>query len=91
MQEWMRWEPVKARRFSSLLATPARVVVAAGASIAMAAGLLPWAEGVLLRRTLPLITTEKHGFTYRSIHAFLAHYDQTIGTHAGQAGQGAEP
>jgi hypothetical protein len=46
MQEWMRWEPVKARRFSSLLATPARVVVAAGAAIAMAAGLLPWAEGV---------------------------------------------
>ena len=46
MHEWMRWEPVKARRFSSLLPTPARVVVAAGAAIAMAAGLLPWAEGV---------------------------------------------
>lgn len=42
----MRWEPVKARRFSSLLATPARVVVAVGAAIAIAAGLLPWAEGV---------------------------------------------
>ncbi len=42
----MRWEPVKARRFSSLLLTRARVVVAVGAAIAMAAGLLPWAEGV---------------------------------------------
>ncbi len=42
----MRWEPVKARRFSSLLLTPARVLVAVGAAIAMTAGLLPWAEGV---------------------------------------------
>jgi hypothetical protein len=46
MQEWMRWEPTKARRFSSLLLTPARVTVAIGAAIAMMAGLLPWAEGV---------------------------------------------
>jgi hypothetical protein len=42
----MRWEPVKARRFSSLLLTPARVIVAVGAAIGMMAGLLPWAEGV---------------------------------------------
>ena len=42
----MRWEPVKARRFSSLLLTPARVVVAVGAAIAMVTGLVPWAEGV---------------------------------------------
>ena len=42
----MRWEPVKARRFSSLRLTPARVLVAVGAAIAMMAGLLPWAEGV---------------------------------------------
>ena len=42
----MRWEPVKARQFSSLLLTPARVIVAVGAAIAMMAGLLPWAEGV---------------------------------------------
>ena len=42
----MRWEPVKARRFSSLLLTPARVLVAVGAAISMVAGLLPWAEGM---------------------------------------------
>jgi hypothetical protein len=45
MQEWMRWEPVKARRFSSLLLTPARVLVGIGAVIAMVSGLVPWAEG----------------------------------------------
>ncbi len=42
----MRWEPVKAKRFSSLLLTPARVMVAIGAACAMVAGMLPWAEGV---------------------------------------------
>jgi hypothetical protein len=46
MQEWMRWEPTKAKRFSSLLLTPARVAVGVGSAIAMVAGLLPWAEGV---------------------------------------------
>jgi len=42
----MRWEPTKAKRFSSLLLTPARVAVGVGSAIAMVAGLLPWAEGV---------------------------------------------
>jgi len=42
----MAWEPTKGRRFSSLLLTPARVVVGIGAAMAIVAGLMPWAEGV---------------------------------------------
>ena len=45
MHEWMQWEPTKGRRFSSLLLTPARVVVGIGAGIAVIAGFMPWAEG----------------------------------------------
>jgi hypothetical protein len=46
MQDWMRWEPTRARRFSSLMLTPARVVVGTGAAIAVVAGFMPWAEGM---------------------------------------------
>jgi len=42
----MRWEPTKARRFASLLITPARVLVGLGAAVAVLAGIMPWAEGV---------------------------------------------
>jgi hypothetical protein len=45
MQEWMRWQPTRGRRFASLLLTPARVVVGIGAALAMVAGFMPWAEG----------------------------------------------
>jgi hypothetical protein len=45
MQEWMRWEPSRGRRWSSLLLTPARVVVGIGAGAAVVAGFMPWAEG----------------------------------------------
>ena len=51
MQEWMRWEPTKGRRFSSWVLTPARVVVGVGAAMAIVAGLLPWAEGIGARRS----------------------------------------
>jgi hypothetical protein len=48
MQEWMRWEPTRdRRRFGSLLLTPARVAVGAGAAMAAIAGLMPWAEGTV--------------------------------------------
>lgn len=51
MHEWMRWQPVKAKRFASLVPTPARVLVAAGAAVAVLAGLVPWADGVAPGRT----------------------------------------
>lgn len=51
MQEWMRWQPVRAKRFASLKLTPARLLVGAGAAIAALAGLMPWAEGVAPGRT----------------------------------------
>ena len=51
MHEWMKWEPVRGRRFASLLPTPARLLVAAGAAVAAVAGLMPWAEGVAPGRT----------------------------------------
>lgn len=42
----MHWEPTKARRFSSLLLTPARVVVGIGAGLAIVTGFMPWADGM---------------------------------------------
>jgi hypothetical protein len=51
MHDWMDWEPVRGKRFASLVPTPARVLVAAGAAAAVVAGLMPWAEGVAPGRT----------------------------------------
>jgi hypothetical protein len=51
MQEWMHWQPVKAKRFASLRLTPARVLVGAGAVVAILAGLMPWADGIAPGRT----------------------------------------
>jgi hypothetical protein len=45
MQEWMRWEPTRSRRWASLVATPARIAVGFGAVAAVMAGFMPWAEG----------------------------------------------
>jgi hypothetical protein len=47
MQEWMRWQPTRSRRFSSLVITPARVTVGIGAALAFVAGFMPWAEGTI--------------------------------------------
>lgn len=46
MHEWMHWEPTKAPRFSSMLLTPARVVVGIGSAMALVTGFMPWAEGI---------------------------------------------
>jgi len=43
----MRWEPTRARRFSSLVLTPARVTVGIGAGMAFVAGFMPWAQGTV--------------------------------------------
>jgi hypothetical protein len=51
MQEWMRWQPVRAKRFASFRLTPARLLVGAGAAMAVVAGLMPWADGVAPGRT----------------------------------------
>jgi hypothetical protein len=45
LDEWMRWEPVPAGRFASLVLTPARATVGIGALMTIVAGLMPWAEG----------------------------------------------
>jgi len=47
MQEWMRWQPTKARRFSSMLLEPARIVVGVGAAMAFIGGFMPWADGTV--------------------------------------------
>ena len=45
MSDWMNWQPTKGSRFSSWVLTPARIVVGAGATIAVVSGVMPWAEG----------------------------------------------
>ena len=45
LDEWMDWQPSRARRFSWLELTPARAVVGIGALMAFIAGFMPWAEG----------------------------------------------
>jgi hypothetical protein len=47
LQGWMRWAPTKGRRFSSLVLTPARVTVGIGAAVAIVAGFMPWARGMI--------------------------------------------
>ena len=46
MHEWMRWQPTRARRFSSLLLEPARIVVGIGGACVVLGGCMPWADGV---------------------------------------------
>jgi hypothetical protein len=46
MQDWMRWEPSKGRRFDWMLREPARIIVGIGAIGGVATGLMPWAEGI---------------------------------------------
>jgi hypothetical protein len=45
LDEWMDWQPTRARRFSWLELTPARAVVGIGALMTFIAGFMPWAEG----------------------------------------------
>lgn len=46
LQAWMQWQPTAKRGpLDAFLLTPARVVVALGAALAILAGLMPWAEG----------------------------------------------
>jgi hypothetical protein len=45
MSDWMNWQPTKGRRFASWVLTPARVTVGVGATMALVAGAMPWAEG----------------------------------------------
>jgi hypothetical protein len=46
LQAWMQWAPTPKRGPRDvLLLTPARIVVGAGAALALVAGLMPWAEG----------------------------------------------
>ncbi len=47
LQDWMRWQPTRARRFSSLVLTPARITVGIGAAMAFVAGFMPWAQGTI--------------------------------------------
>ena len=47
IHEWMRWQPTgRGGRLRSFLFTPSRVVVGAGAAIALVGGFMPWAEGL---------------------------------------------
>ena len=46
IHEWMRWQPSgRHGRLAAFVLTPARLVVGAGAALALLGGFMPWADG----------------------------------------------